>query len=143
MEIRVVTSPEEVAQCLAIRHRVFVGEQGVTEDEEQDGLDGDCVHILARIGETPVGAARINFASPDYAKIQRVAVLAEARGQGVGAAIIRRILAFLREDGRRGRVRLGSQTHALDFYAKLGFQPIGEEYLDARIPHRDMERRLR
>jgi len=40
------------------------------------------------------------------------------------------------------RVRLGAQTHALDFYRKLGFAVFGDEYMDAGIPHFDMEMAL-
>ena len=140
MNIRVVRDTADIAACVRVRHEVFVGEQGVTEAEEQDGHDPECVHILATDGGEPIGAARISFASDDYAKIQRVAVLGASRGKGVGAAIIRHILDHLRAEGRRDIARLGSQVHAMDFYAKLGFKPVGEEYLDARIPHRDMQR---
>lgn len=142
MDIRVVSDPAEIAACLQVRHEVFVGEQGVTADEEQDGHDPDCVHILAQDDGAAIGAARVSFASDDYAKIQRVAVLKSGRGKGVGAAIILHILDYLRSDGRREIALLGSQVHAMDFYAKLGFDPVGEEYLDARIPHRDMQRKV-
>ena len=37
---------------------------------------------------------------------------------------------------------LGAQTHAIGFYEKLGFTAFGPEYLDAGIPHRDMDRPL-
>jgi len=37
---------------------------------------------------------------------------------------------------------LGSQTHAIGFYERLGFTPFGPEYDDAGIPHRDMRRAL-
>ncbi|MDC0087746.1 GNAT family N-acetyltransferase, partial [Amylibacter sp.] len=32
----------------------------------------------------------------------------------------------------------GSQTHALEFYKRLGFIEFGDEYLDAGILHKDM-----
>ena len=34
--------------------------------------------------------------------------------------------------------KLGSQTHAIEFYRKLGFETIGEEFMDAGIPHMNM-----
>jgi predicted GNAT family N-acyltransferase len=36
-------------------------------------------------------------------------------------------------------VKLGAQTHALSFYEGLGFTACSDEYLDAGIPHRDMQ----
>ena len=35
-------------------------------------------------------------------------------------------------------LELGAQVHALGFYAALGFVPVGEDYVDAGILHRDM-----
>ena len=42
-----------------------------------------------------------------------------------------------------GLLRFGwSQTHALGFYARLGYAAHGEEFLDAGIPHLHMVREL-
>jgi ElaA protein len=75
----------------------------------------------------------------DAAKIQRVAVLKEARTGGIGSLLMRAMLDDLRQDGRYKKAILGSQTHAIGFYEKLGFTAHGPEYDDAGIPHRDME----
>ncbi len=40
------------------------------------------------------------------------------------------------------RVDLGAQTHAVDFYRKLGFMPYGDEFMEANIPHQAMEQML-
>ncbi|RCV58738.1 hypothetical protein DEF24_12340 [Marinitenerispora sediminis] len=39
-------------------------------------------------------------------------------------------------------VELHAQTHALDFYARLGYTAYGAEFMDAGIPHRHMRREL-
>ena len=49
---------EDFEACLALRHTVFVQEQGVPIEEEQDALDATATHLLARDGDTPVGTAR-------------------------------------------------------------------------------------
>ena len=63
----------------------------------------------------------------ETAKIQRVAVLERYRGTGAGAQLMRDILEDLRPDFTT--VKLGSQTHAIGFYEKLGFKkrPNGME----------------
>ena len=38
--------------------------------------------------------------------------------------------------------RLGAQIDALDLYRKLGFTPVGPEYMEAGIRHQDMETAL-
>lgn len=132
---------EDVPTCQALRRVVFIDEQGVSEADEVDGLDGRAIHLLAWDGECPVGTARL-LVKGATGKIGRVCVLPEVRGSGLGAALIG---AALEELGRTPGVTeayLGAQSHATGFYEKLGFAVEGEEFLDAGIPHRHMRRAL-
>lgn len=121
-----------------IRRIVFIEEQHVPLEEEWDGRDGDSRHFLALQGGTPVGTARL---LPD-AHIGRVAVLAEARDSGIGAALMAAAIETARREGHTA-VELAAQTHALSFYERLGFSAFGDEFLDAGIPHRNMRLDLR
>ncbi len=141
MQIGFVESEAEIALCLDLRRQVFMGEQGVSEEEEIDGLDPVCRHVLAVDNGSAVAAARVKT-SGDLAKIQRVCVAEAYRGQGLGARMIEYILDHLRGEDTVSQVRLGAQIHALKFYERFGFSPVGETYLDAGIPHQDMELRL-
>lgn len=134
--------PAELPLCLAIRHEVFVLGQGVRPEEEVDGADPLCRHVLASLGRAPIGTARVRPMGRT-AKIQRVAVAPHARGGGAGAGIMRWIAARLAEEGAWDDAVLGAQTHALGFYERLGWRAEGPEYRDARIPHRDMRLTLR
>ncbi len=143
IEIREALDPAALADCLAIRRAVFIEEQGVSEAEEMDGLDAQCRHFLAVERGRSVGAARVKpLDGPDWPdggwKVQRVAVRAEARGRGVGRALMAHIAAMF-SDGRP--VALDSQVSALGFYERLGFCAEGPEFLDAGIPHRRMRLR--
>lgn len=131
----------DLAACHALRRAVFIEEQNVPEALEMDDQDGAAIHLLARIDGCPVGTARI-LIKGDTGKIGRVAVLAQARGQGLGAALIRAALDALRARPGITRATLGAQTHATGFYQKLGFVAEGPVYDDAGIPHRDMSREL-
>ncbi|MFN3576276.1 MAG: GNAT family N-acetyltransferase, partial [Tabrizicola sp.] len=131
----------DIPTCQALRRVVFIEEQGVSEEDELDGLDGRAIHLLAWDGECPVGTARL-LVKGSAGKIGRVCVLPEARGLGLGAALIR---SALQELGRMPGVTeacLDAQSHATGFYEKLGFQVEGDEFLDAGIPHRHMRRAL-
>ena len=128
---------EDFEACLALRHTVFVQEQGVPIEEEQDALDATATHLLARDGDTPVGTARVLF-QEGTAKVGRVCVLERARGTGLGADIIRATINIARETPGISHVKLGAQLQALGFYEKLGFRAFGPIYDDAGIDHRDM-----
>ena len=130
--------PHDAAALRAVRTAVFIDEQHVPAALEWDGIDEMCAHVLARnIDKTAIGTGRL---LPDR-KIGRMAVVPPARGHGVGAAIMRELLALARERGYAD-VELSAQTHAIGFYKKFGFVAFGDEYLDAGIPHRSMRLRL-
>lgn len=121
-----------------IRRRVFIEEQKVPENLEWDNADEGARHWLAFYNNEPVGTARMLR----NGHIGRMAVLMRARKRGIGTAILRRVLADAAQQHLR-EVYLHAQTHALDFYAQLGFLAEGPEFLDAAIPHRTMRLLLR
>lgn len=127
----------DLETCMAIRLKVFVEEQHVPVEEERDAHDETATHLLAVVDGQALGTARI-LRDGTTGKIGRVAVLPQARGTGLGAALIRAALIELRATPGVTRAKLGAQTHAIGFYEKLGFAAYGPEYLDAGIPHRDM-----
>ncbi|WP_299296158.1 GNAT family N-acetyltransferase [uncultured Tateyamaria sp.] len=137
----VIEQTDDLATCLELRRVVFMEEQGVSEADERDGRDGDALHVLATRDGVALGCARILVAE-GVAKIGRVCVLQEARGTGLGAAIITVCLDVARAQPGVTRAKLGAQVHALAFYEKLGFAAFGPVYDDAGIPHRDMDRDL-
>lgn len=136
-----IETTTDLAACHALRRAVFIEEQGVPEAEELDGQDDRAIHLLAWQDGQPIGSARI-LLQGDIGKIGRVCVLAQARGRGLGTAMIRAALDVLRVQPGIARAKLGSQTHAIGFYEKLGFVAQGPVYDDAGIPHRDMIRDL-
>jgi len=138
LDIRFTQNNKDMLSCLDLRRTVFIEEQNVPENEEVDGDDPDCDHILLTVSDMPVGAARLKYYN-DFIKVQRVCVLKNYRGQGIGSKIINFIIRHVEKNDIRSSVRLGSQIHALEFYKRLGFIEFGEEYLDAGIFHKDME----
>lgn len=136
--IKKTSSPEELEQCLHIRKKVFVEGQNVPIDEEIDGKDKDSEHYLLLIDNEPTGTARVRFLE-HYAKIERVAILAGNQGRGLGLKLMQKIVSDLKEQSQVNTAKLGAQTYAIPFYEKLGFTVCSEEYMDANIPHKDME----
>jgi predicted GNAT family N-acyltransferase len=135
--IQSIAVTRDLATCLAVRRKVFIDEQGVSEADEVDGLDPVALHLLAMQDAAPVGTARI-LVEGAVGKIGRVCVLPQARGTGLGAALIRAAVAELRAMPGVAKAKLGAQVHALGFYERLGFEAVGQVYMDAGIPHRDM-----
>ncbi|MBM3615034.1 MAG: GNAT family N-acetyltransferase [Alphaproteobacteria bacterium] len=127
----------DIGTCRALRRTVFIEEQGVSEADEVDDKDDEAIHLLAWLNGRPVGSARL-LVLGDTGKIGRVCVLADQRGTGLGAALMRAAVERFRQVPGVKTVKLGAQTHALGFYERLGFNAHGPEFDDASIPHREM-----
>lgn len=132
-----IVETRDIALCLQLRRVVFIEEQGVSEADERDTLDGVAIHLLAELNGRAVGSARL-LVMKDIGKIGRVCVLREGRGAGIGAALIRAAVERFRSEAGVIKVKLGAQVHAQAFYERLGFAAIGDVYQDAGIAHRDM-----
>jgi predicted GNAT family N-acyltransferase len=121
-----------------VRDVVFVQEQQVPRELERDALDPLSHHVLARdAAGVPIGTARL---TPEH-RIGRMAVLSAWRGRGVGDALL---AALLDEAARRQwpDVSLHAQVSAEVFYARHGFLPEGERFMEAGIEHQAMRRML-
>lgn len=136
-----ITRTDDLQTCLKLRFEVFVDEQGVPAEIERDADDARAIHLLAVRDGRPLGTARI-LRKGETGKIGRVCVVKFARGTGLGAALIEACLDAMRAEGGFAKATLGSQTHAIPFYEKLGFAAYGPEFDDAGIPHRMMEKPL-
>ncbi len=134
-----ISETRDIATCQAIRRAVFIVEQGISESDDLDGLDESTIHLLATADETPVGTARL-LVKGDTGKIGRVSVLADYRSRGIGKALILRALDVFAEVPGITTARLSAQESAISFYEPLGFEPTGEMFMDAGVPHRDMVR---
>jgi len=120
----------------AIRERVFIEEQRVPRDIEWDGLDEDASHFIA-LNEMglALGTARL---LTNTGQIGRMAVLKEQRGRDIGRQLLKAAIDHAIAVGLP-RVFLHAQMHAEGFYRKSGFLPVGDEFLEAGIPHVEME----
>lgn len=125
-------------QLRAVREAVFVQEQGVPLELEWDELDPRCHHVIARdaLGQ-PIGTGRL---TPER-KIGRMAVLPVWRGRGVGDALLLALIDKARELGWRD-LSLHAQVSAIGFYARHGFLPYGDRFVEAGIEHQSMRRLL-
>lgn len=133
------------AECLepinAIRTKVFQEEQGINPELEFDGLDSAATHLLAYVDGHPVGTARIRSIDEKTIKIERLAVLPEARRKGIGKQLTQKALDFAQEHHYQ-TVILNSQVYIKSLYEKLGFRQLGDVFDEAGIPHVKMIKEL-
>lgn len=124
-----------------VRRTVFVDEQGYTEAEEFDEIDNLVPHLVLLDGDKPVATGRLIMQPDKTAKLGRIAVLKNYRGQHLGAKIVEELLKRAKTEGAT-RAYVSAQTYAVPFYNRFGFKEYGSEYLDGKIPHTDMDMSL-
>jgi predicted GNAT family N-acyltransferase len=132
--VRPASGAEELAAVLELRRQVFVLEQGVDAALEHDAYDDACDHLIALLEDRPIATARYRRTERGV-KLERVAVLAEYRGRGVGRALVRCAIGALPEGSQ---LYIHAQQSALGFWQRMDFVAEGPEFLEADIPHRFM-----
>ncbi len=125
----------DAAEIRALRRRVFVEEQSVPLELEQDHLDETATHALVRdAAGRLVGTGRMVVQADGVARIGRMAVAVDARGAGVGGSLLAVLEAAAAEAGC-GRAEVHAQGHAAGFYRRAGYRPEGEPFDEAGIAH--------
>lgn len=141
------TWDELAATAQPIRHGVFVQEQGMAADVHADGNDGRALHAVAsnRFGKA-VGTGRALIEERHDERdgrggriglIGRMAVVADVRGAGVGAALLSGLIQACRDRGV-SQIVLHAPRDAVAFYARQGFEPRGPILEEAGIEHQEM-----
>ena len=137
-----VATAADWPEVAALRTRVFVEEQGVPPEIEQDDADATAVHVLSRDDAGAVVATgRLLLRGDGAASIGRMAADPAVRGRGHGAAVLGELHRQAELRGI-GEVELHAQVSARRFYERAGYTALGAEYEEAGIAHITMRRRL-
>ncbi|MBP1947212.1 GNAT family N-acetyltransferase [Virgibacillus litoralis] len=140
MRIKVVETNDQRQQAYNVRTAVFVDEQNVPPEEELDAFDEQAIHLIGYDNDKPIAASRVRFVD-SYGKLERICVLKDERGKSNGAQMIESMEAIIKNEGY-DKAKLNAQTHAIDFYQRLGYKTISGEFMDAGIPHVAMVKEL-
>ncbi len=138
--VRRASWAQEQDPITSLRHRVFVQGQGVSEEEELDGLDAldTTLHFLGFCDQRPIATGRILQSG----KIGRICVLEDYRGRGYGKRLLMTMVRHALEEAGLTRLYLHAQLNALPLYEKCGFVAEGEVFMEAGIKHRRMTQNL-
>ncbi|KLT65674.1 GNAT family N-acetyltransferase [Pedobacter sp. BMA] len=132
-------SVNELYQILRLRNEVFVVEQNCNY-QDADGKDQHCHHLMMFKDEMLVAYARLVPAglSFDEVSIGRVITHSSVRGTGAGKLLMQAAIDKSREIYGDAAIRIGAQTYAKEFYARLGFEETDIEFMEDGIPHLEM-----
>lgn len=128
---------------LQLRSEVFVVEQACVF-QDMDGADTLALHLMGMLQGRLVAYARCLPPGAKYieASVGRVLTEASVRGQGLGHELMQRALVATLDRWGDQAIRIGAQARLTAFYARHGFTPASEPYLEDGIPHLEMLRPL-
>ncbi|WP_010529958.1 GNAT family N-acetyltransferase [Lentibacillus jeotgali] len=141
MIIKTVETSEEKQLAYDVRTNVFVHEQNVPPEVEIDEFDEQAIHLIGYKNDVPIAACRVRFLD-HYGKLERICVLKDQRGKSYGSELIHTMEDVIRKEGYE-KAKLNAQTHAIDFYQRLGYDVVSGEFMDAGIPHVTMKKILK
>lgn len=140
MEVREPQDDAELDAALALRERVFCGEQGVTPASDRDGRDHEATHLVAVEHGRVLGTCRL-LARGEVARLGRLAVERDQRRRGIAGTILREADRVARRLGAR-RIDLHAQTYALGLYRAAGYVERGDRFVEEGIEHVAMDKAL-
>jgi len=139
-------SRDEFHAVVRLRVNVFVVEQDCPYSD-LDGKDLRGWHVWAEDqplekGGAVAAYARVLAPGVSYAEpsIGRVATRQDCRGQGVGRELMERCIDVWERVWPGNSVRISAQCYLEGWYEDLGFESVGETYLEDGIPHIQMLR---
>ena len=132
---------DELYELLRLRAEVFVVEQDCVY-QDVDNKDQEALHVLGYTDGVLVAYTRI-FAPGKYfdqASIGRVLVHESYRKYKYGYDVMNVSIAAIQSHYDETTIKISAQTYLKKFYNNLGFEEIGERYLEDGIPHVGMIR---
>lgn len=122
---------------LRLRQDIFIVEQNVPYPDI-DGRDLQSMHLFGTLGGEVVAYLRAlpsGLFEPGYSSFGRVVIKERMRGQGLGRELVKRCMDYFDRDKNRAPIKISSQLYLKDFYSSFDFVPIGNPYIEDRIPH--------
>lgn len=141
-------TPDTLYAILGLRIAVFMVEQKCFYTEV-DGYDPKAMHLYVWHETKPEMALYARFFPPNHdyhgevcpmARIGRIAVHDDYRGQGLGHHVMQKALEEISDRYGMGAVTLSAQAHLQKFYQAHGFVVDGEPYDEDGIVHVRMVR---
>ena len=127
---------DELYNILRLRSEVFIVEQNCVY-QDIDQKDQSALHVFLKKNNQIIAYTRI-FKPNDYFKyssIGRVVVIKNKRGSKIGSQIMNFSIKKIEEIFNEKKIKISAQKYLINFYEKLGFSVIGDEYLEDGIPH--------
>jgi ribosomal protein S18 acetylase RimI-like enzyme len=126
---------DEYRRECSLRDDVLRKPLGLSLTVEELAQEGDQLHFgLFEPDDNLVACVVAVRLSPTEARIRQMAVSPPHQRRGLGTRILRELEADLRGRGFTSFV-LHARASAVDFYGRLGYTVVGDEFISVTVPH--------
>lgn len=133
---------DEFYEISKSRYEVFGCEQKIFEVNDFDDLDKVSYHVFLYDSKKIIAYLRIipkEYSHYENTGIGRVLVLKKYRGNNIAKKMIETAINFITEVLKENSISLSAQEYISSLYKKCGFIPVSDVYMEAGIPHIEME----
>jgi len=140
--VEAVLDSDLYRQCLRLREAVLRRPLGLTIMREELADDATRQHFCALSYGIVVGSVSLKPLDETTLQLKQMVVAEDRRGAGVGANLLAHAEAWGSSGGFFLMV-LNARIGVEGFYARFGYQALGEPFEENTVPHIRMTKRLR
>ena len=129
------------ALAVALRRAVLRKPLGLEFTESQLASESTSHHLTAWEEDVLLGTLLLTPLEGGTVQMRQVAVDDRKQGVGIGRLMVVESEAEARRCGFT-RIMLHARDTAVPFYKKLGYEEVGDEFIEVGVRHQEMEKRI-
>ena len=126
----------ELYEIIKSRNEIFLLEQNIV-CQDLDDIDYRSIHCFFFDGKRVKAYLRAFCSDTDVVTIGRVLTLEHRTG--LGSELMKRSIKEIKEQFNCKKIKVHAQKQALEFYKKMGFHVVFDEFLEEGVVHLTME----
>lgn len=131
----------EYQQMVRLRYDMLRKPLGLGFDQPELDREKEDVLVGAFEDDRILGCCLMTKVSPGTFRLRQMAVRNSLQGKGIGRALMIFAENIARDMGNKTLIMHARKT-AVGFYEKLGYHTQGDEFIEVKIPHVIMEKKL-
>ena len=128
-------------QALVVRDEVLRKPLGLDYSEEDIAAEANQVHVIARERGEIVGTLLLRGDEGALVQMRQVAVAPKKQGRGIGQDLVKFAESLVWAE-RGDEIFLHAREPVIPFYEALGYERVGEMFIEVGIRHVKMRKRL-
>lgn len=141
MEIKqILMSDPEYQQERRLRNEILLRPIGL-QDGAWEMHDSKSKHYVAIENDKVIGCVILTLDNPKSGTLRQMAVDSDHQSKGIGRKLVEKLIEDAKNDSLE-LITCHAQVTAMNFYRKINFTIVGEEFMEVNIPHIEMEFRI-